>query len=179
VDSSRNERGTSSLHAHIDADGSNGSQAMIRATRALPGTSFARWYVYAAAPGIATNANRGFLALFTMSPNYDTLELRVEGPANGRTFGFGNSLDGTFVTSQTTVPFDAWTCIEWEIAPQGTDLWVNGAELGDISVATTTQPVLQMLFGWSISGVAPGPADVWIDEIIVTPARVGCSVFQE
>jgi hypothetical protein len=179
VDSSRKERGTSSLHSHIDADGSSGQSAKIRASISLPGTFFARWYVYAASPGIATNANVGYPETFAMRPNYDTLELRVEGPANARTFGFGNSLGNTFVTSKTPVPFDAWTCIEWQITPQQTYIWVNGTELGDISVATTTQPVVQMFFGWSILGAAPGPADVWTDEIIVALARVGCSVFQE
>jgi hypothetical protein len=180
VDSSRKERGTSSLRAHIDADGSNGPAATIRATLTLPDTFFARSYVYAASPGIATNANKGYLTTLTMkSPNYDTLELRVEGPANARTFAFGNSLVNMFVTSQTAVPFDDWTCIEWEITPTQTRIWVGGNELVDISVPTTTDPVVQMFFGWSISGAAPGPADVWTDEIIVAPTRVGCLVFQE
>jgi len=98
--------------------------------------------------------------------------------------------------SQSRLPVQRWVCVEWHFAVADNEMqfWLDGSELGDLHVKdrgtgaesgclATEQlggqwlapPAFQSLYlGWERYQEPENDQDLWIDEVVVSKARVGC-----
>lgn len=98
--------------------------------------------------------------------------------------------------SASRLPVAEWACVEWHfvVARNEMELWLDGSELTDLHVAEratgpgasclSTQdlggrwlapPAFQSLyFGWERYASSENDQNVWFDDIVVSPTRVGC-----
>jgi hypothetical protein len=93
-----------------------------------------------------------------------------------------------FQHSQTSIPQNRWTCVEWQFNGPRNELnfWLDGQALGDLTViqrgegcvAQGTQgnwfaPTFSALrLGWEHYQQAPG--ELWIDDVSIGAERIGC-----
>ena len=94
-------------------------------------------------------------------------------------------------TQSTPVPSDRWVCLEWQLKGDTNEmhLWQDGVAISDMSVVgisrdspgtTWTAPTYgQAQLGWEIYGNAGTDAaltgyDLWLDEVALSPTRIGC-----
>ncbi len=90
---------------------------------------------------------------------------------------------GQYARSTSTLfPLDAWSCIQFEM-PSGTAgvtrIAVDGVTVGDVTLTKAMaqpQPT-HAYFGlvWVGTPSALPAADVWLDELIVDSASIGCA----
>ncbi|HKO93839.1 MAG TPA: hypothetical protein VJU61_21945 [Polyangiaceae bacterium] len=100
--------------------------------------------------------------------------------------------------SASRLPVQRWACIEWHFAVSNNELqfWLDGEEVGDLHVRdrgtgsesgclATEQlagqwlapPAFQSLYlGWERYQESDNDQELWIDEVVVSRARVGCPV---
>jgi hypothetical protein len=90
--------------------------------------------------------------------------------------------------SKTTIPLNAWACVEWQFdGPTNTlHFWLDGQALDDLTVvgkgdgciAHDTMdnwyaPTFNALrLGWE--HYQQGPGELWIDDVVVDGKRIGC-----
>jgi hypothetical protein len=191
VDTTKAAHGKASLHAHAEpvTPAVNGPpfafvEVSQGTTMALSSPFFARFFVYAKSAGLMqTRPDVSALSLFfEQTTLMDALEFRAVGPAMAKTFGLANSVDSVLPLSATPFPFDAWHCLEWGITPTSMQAWLDGMPLTDLTVQTTVKPVTAEDFGWQIEASSMFTStvgqDVWIDEIVLSTTRVGCTSFE-
>ena len=118
------------------------------------GTNYVRW-------GIVENTQMKFQWIYNVQPSQGEPE-------------FG---DGTAYTYSWP---GTWQCLEWRYdqpSQQGT-LWIDGAQI-PITVGKSHVPEIPVFtslgVGWANYQNAPGEGfTVWIDEVAIDPARIGC-----
>jgi hypothetical protein len=80
--------------------------------------------------------------------------------------------------SQTKIPVGEWACIEWEVSQGGAhgDLRVrlNGAELTDAAMTNVPLITIEEFWFGLYPETAPGPIDLWYDEIAIDSKPIGC-----
>lgn len=90
--------------------------------------------------------------------------------------------------SATQVPRGRWACWEWHLdgANDAARFWLDGERLSDLQITPATRPGpwtapeyarLDLGFGHGHDE----PADrfeVWIDDVVVSSARIGCEVAE-
>lgn len=174
VDGAHAHQSKLALHAHADP-GSKPS-ALLQANVGAQRPYYVRFFVYAPpAPMNASDADN-FLAVFTEPVSYETIELRVSGPPPTKVWALGDSKTTQFPLAATAFSFDTWTCVEHANLDDGLHVWVWGNELADLRVQTTTKSIYQEAFGWSTSGDIATPLDLWIDDVVIGTAPIGCTV---
>jgi hypothetical protein len=141
---------------------------------------FVRVYMFLPAPAPTDDSPRIIGALQPASP-YEGVAVNLE---NGRFTTFNSIPSGTlFKTSTTALPTNQWACVEWEVmvgTPGYMKLWLNGVEVTALGVSQDTEVVpamSQVVLGYYFAGPPVNlPArDLWIDEVIVDGARIGCA----
>ena len=113
--------------------------------------------------------------------------------ANYDTPGFYNNNMGPgsdcWQHSQRKIPEGVWACMEWEFDSDGRTMrfWLDGQEVADLTVGAAGQGCInhgtmdqwyypnmeRMSVGW-VDYQDGGARELWIDDITVGPARVGC-----
>jgi hypothetical protein len=93
--------------------------------------------------------------------------------------------------SASTISAGAWNCVEWRfnVPTNEMQLWLNGTELSDIHVTGsgegcggnalnglwTAPPAFQSLYlGWEHYQTATNDIKLWVDDVVVSTARIGC-----
>ena len=187
VDSVHAARGTYALHVHADKAGK--MNGYIKETVTFPAAKnsfYGRAFAYVEKDVPTNNFN-----YFSASGPGSTYNL------GGTTAPFG-SADGTHfirfnyqpldVVSKSAieVPVDGWNCWEWYFKgddPNELHFWLDEVEVPDMTVVGGTSqgqwvaPEFgTMAFGFHHAHDEPTGYDVWIDEVAVDPARIGCKL---
>jgi hypothetical protein len=93
--------------------------------------------------------------------------------------------------SKMGLPEKNWTCLEWEFDGVGNQmhLWLDGALLADADIIKTgTQCVTpkppndtwqaptfaNLTLGWAQYQQSNTPIELWMDDLVIAPSRVGC-----
>ncbi len=192
VETTKAEHGTHSLHAHVDMVGTNlaGPPAATigvdqGSAVTLPMPFWVRFFVWAEAGGLLETRpdDSAVATLYQRDANMDIIEVRASGAAMAKTFAIANTADNSLATSMTPFPLASWHCLEWQVTQTGLTLWLDGMQLKDLNATTKPLPVSFEEFGWASDAFNPFTSmvgqDVWIDEIIISTQRVGCTTFQE
>jgi hypothetical protein len=101
--------------------------------------------------------------------------------SNGLLLGYSNSLisESTTARSGGNMPFGSWVCLEWKFptAAGGMQVWMNDAEVlplaaGDLGFSPTLTS-----FQLGSDDTIPGHTqfDYWIDDVVLSKSRVGCT----
>jgi hypothetical protein len=181
VDDTRSYRGTRSLHIHTNAVMMGNSTQMVLNEGSIlqrsPSDLWMRAFYYLSSRPAAAITVLGVAQ--SVAP-YDGDGINVHPDGTLHTFdGLGSYLDST-----TTMPLGAWACLEWHVhlahdATGYQQVFVDGVEARELSTPEPTNPTPPV--GGEAVGVsvfmattAVDPFDVWIDEIAIDAARIGC-----
>jgi hypothetical protein len=185
VDNVHTYRGTHALHIHVDPITVTGYvQAKIGENAAAPhGTMFMRAFFYLpSTPVMATDTE--LISVVQESDPYAGMQLGLN---SGGGLGFSSwTGNGANVDSATSMPFNRWVCVEWEIVESspldgGTGsvhAWIDDVEVNDLRVGGLwTLPWLgAVAFGFDFTASNNLSAiDAWIDELAVDGQRITCS----
>lgn len=130
---------------------------------------------------------------YLVGPGIDYAQLGEAGPSAG---GTGHLLahDGRYVTLQdygyttpnlyqsstSRLPLDQWFCLEWQVkrgatqAQGETHVWLNDVELTDLQAVPAPVGATDFLFvGYTTDRTTA--ATLYVDELIVDGARIGCA----
>jgi hypothetical protein len=171
-------RGNQSLHAQVDAIKQPASTVYAREQhfQTWPLDVFVRVFLYQPSP--LPPASYDFVELVAGAAPYPGMDLRMQPPAQLGATAFGGPDDSW--SSTAALPVDEWACLEMEVdAPNGTfRAWLNDAPVPDLT-RTFTTPIAGygiLKVGLAYFQAAPqGATDVWIDEVAVDGARIGCT----
>jgi hypothetical protein len=181
VDKTFAHRGTGSFHVHVDPLAASaeikGELGEIATFPTPSGSFFMRAFYYLPA-SFPTGMWFRILSTFAPSPPYDGLNV-------------ADSAGALVVEDQNTantglpIPTGRWLCVEWSVdtAPvaavsQGTRLWLDGTQVLDVRESTTpaAMPLGVVDFGLLVATPPAGvPIDLWIDDVIVDFAPIGCA----
>jgi hypothetical protein len=193
VDSTRAFSGTRSLHVsgRMNQDRANISKPLETESPAV----YFRFMMYAtsypASSGVHTRLMRIGTEEAASGNPYTSYSLAAY---NGVAIERVNSIylrdTGTKFNSSNLL--NRWVCWEWSVDRSGgmgnvkVNIWVDGRELtlsaaGSSShgqTSPTWDPIDFKIFMLGLDGYQadPEPADLWIDDLSVTPQRVGCNV---
>jgi hypothetical protein len=84
------------------------------------------------------------------------------------------------VRSKTPFPIAKWSCFEWEYerATNTVRFWIDEVPLADVSVTNplwVQPPYDKVNLGWqNYQANLAAPMDVWMDEVALDGARIGC-----
>ena len=193
VDSTRAFSGTKSLHVsgRMNQDRANISKPLETESPSV----YFRFMMYAtsypASSGVHTRLMRIGTEEAASGNPYTSYSLAAY---NGVAIERVNSIylrdTGTKFNSSNLL--DRWVCWEWSVDQSGgignvkVKIWVDDRELtlsaaGSSSHGQTSaswDPIEFKIFMLGLDGYQadPEPADLWIDDLLVTPQRVGCNV---
>jgi hypothetical protein len=188
VDTARFYRGTHSLHSHVDSVVA-GTYLQAKVHAFTPGVSggtmFVRAFLYIGSA--LTSANPGFVSVDQEVAPYGGMGFDIDNGGQIVLGSYGQGADKNY-PSTTQLPFDQWVCVEWELdkgPTMSTDMgtgsmrfWVNDVEATDLHI---TNLYNQPFFGSTTLGLeittnaTASSLDVWLDEIAIDTARIGCS----
>jgi hypothetical protein len=138
---------------------------------------FVRLFLYEPSPMPA--ASYDFVELVGgVGPPYPGIELRGQQPdVLGATAFVSPNMDWA---STTALPLDRWACLEMEVdATSGTfRMWLNDAPVADMTQTFTMQVPAYGILKVGLAyyqAAAQGKTELWIDEIAVDGARIGCT----
>jgi hypothetical protein len=176
VDGTHANSGQRALHAHTIANPDAGGSyfAFIGHAGLLPSHVFIRMFVYQ--PPVVASSPIQYVAVSATATGEPPLQILDSMGLRWQYESFGAGFTNYSSTlAAEAVPTNAWTCVEWEIDRDANKqrLYVGGAKLADMEVAITG-------FAGNLVtlGLAQGPApvvDVWLDDVVVSASRVGCS----
>jgi hypothetical protein len=195
LDSTRAARGMRSVHFHTTDNG----LSLLHTTAIFPATNNTYWgrvFVYfdtmPTAPewahwSIAAAVGSGTDAEIRVGGQYDNTENRF-----GVGTDHGPTGDWTILDEDSgdPVPVDTWICVEWlhKGDTNETKFFWDGVELPSLRTSATDHggpsteqyelPEFESVYvGWWLyqAGTTPGEFDVWIDEVALDGARIGCS----
>ena len=67
-----------------------------------------------------------------------------------------------------------WFCYEWHESPTALQIFLDGKELTDVDEPWVEPVLVSLVLGFErFSGGTPG--DVWIDDVAINSAQVGCN----
>ncbi len=199
IDDSQSARGNYSAHFHTEDNGI----AYITQTEAFPApnnTYYARIFVrFDTMPTAPDWAHWTVAGAQDATVTDDAPEIRIGGQYHPtedmNLFGVGTDRgptgDWTNLDDDNgpqEVPVDEWVCLEWMFDGQSnqTKFWWDGVEHPSLATSETVHggsddPFVlpdfgSSWFGWWLyqAGTTPPEFDVWIDEIVVDYARIGC-----
>lgn len=165
--------GTRAAHAHLIDTG--GGHAQLRESVTFPALADEVWgraYLYDTLSPEASHS--GYVSAYVG----DARVLEI-GQYHGnwqltRYGGNGEAPHGTGVA----VPHDAWVCFEWRFTRAGDDLieiYVDGVEIGSYaSEGAELMPFTAVGIGLDNHGANPPGNDLYIDDIAIDGARIGC-----
>lgn len=159
-------RGVGSLGASTTGSGSVSSY-LRKDLGAAPSDLYVRVWAFVPADAVMDDVNLAF----------------VGGGGDAGLVGMTLGIDGANayhrwypVAAGAEAPFprDQWVCLEAHAGPGGVELWVDDASArADVAVSMPTSG-----FGANVGiGIAPratSPIEVWLDEVVIDDARIGC-----
>jgi hypothetical protein len=188
VDTTHAAGGTRALHSHVQNIGQNTGFAVTNQRFPLAGQdTFIRAFVYIETP---LSHHAQIIRLWNSWANGPDLEVLWDGTNHRLNFfetwyyEHTSSEPNDQQYTSSGAPTGAWHCWEWEIdATTNTfRLWLDEAPVNDATVPSArnwTSPVdSQVSLGWAQfhdETSAPNGFDTWIDDVVVSRARVGCS----
>jgi len=197
LDTSQFARGKQALHLHIVGQ----NWATITESKTFPeaGNHFFGRLFFRATAIPTTNPAAAHWTLVAGAGN-NTPEIREGGISGKWGTGTDNRVDGGTgdwtnadndpAGNPKPVPSNTWACIEWEYdgGNNETRFWWDGVEHPSMHTTSTmhggdqTVPYLLPTFtnvkiGWMLyqNPVSPTTFDIWIDEIAIDSARIGCN----
>jgi hypothetical protein len=172
VDQKHAYRGQSALRAHQNG-GAGTATALVVASLAYPSPDVyvrAFGFVEAAAPSTNT-----FMRIQQSAGKQASLDLQMA-PSQFLTRISGS---GDIESSQVTIPIGRWFCIEWQVhvAQNGYfQLNIDGQMVWTSSIQDMTN---KPAYNWLVAGLdGPGASaayDLWLDELAVDGAPIGCA----
>lgn len=202
IDGSRAARGKKSLHFALSGT-TPGHIEQTRTFPATRGRLYGRMFVqFGALPSAPANAHWSLVAAMA---GPDSTEVRVGGQQrNDNRFGISSRAPGddgfdwhtpaTEEAAKPVVSTSRWTCLEWYFGADDkeTRVWVDGSELASLHLTEDEYrrgdeeggkrwafPTLERLrIGWwlyPIENPQPAQIDLWIDEVAIDDARIGCA----
>jgi hypothetical protein len=177
IDQTRAVSGTRSLRAHNEATADGGQTvAYIDRRFALPQEFFTRAYVFIPAAAPFVKNQRTFLMGQEDVDPFGGAQLGLM--PRGDIFITDWAERGNFGETNSPFPRDKWVCVEWHVGLGTMSFAVDGtlAPL-DASGWPTPRYGRIRLGQWFIggNGIEAVPAsDLWIDDIVVSTAQIGC-----
>ena len=196
IDTTRAARGAHSAHFHTEDNG----LSLLHQSVTFPApnnTYYVRVFVWF--DTMPTEPDWAHWSISGAQADDDEFEVRVGGQfdpnQNENLFGVGTDHgptgDWTNLDDDAgpkAVPTKSWVCLEWlhQGETNETKFWWDGVEHPSLRTSETvhggtTDPYVlprfdQMWVGWWLyqSGTNPDHFDVWIDEVAVDYARIGC-----
>jgi len=173
IDTTTSCRGTKSLHATVGNTTASPARGDVYETQTFASGTQPIWM-------------RAFVYLPSASANKTALFLFAADGQGGSIVGVGASSGFVQIennvalqtrTSATPFPVDRWVCLELELAPNNTSVWLDDVQLTDLSATEKTSPSPSSgIVGTGIIATGNAPAEVWIDNAAVsTKAPIGCS----
>jgi len=198
VETTRAARGTHALHVHADGNGF----AYLKSTSLFPvagNTLYGRMLVWfdtmPSAPQwahwtVAEAAGTGNGSLVRVGGQYDGKINRFGVGSDSGPTGDWTNLDQDPKNAVVAVPTQSWVCLEWmwDGGTNQTRFWWDGVEHpslattasahGGSSVPYELPQMTSAWVGWWLyqAGPTPDHFDVWIDEVALDGARIGCSL---
>jgi hypothetical protein len=183
VDNVHVYRGQKALHAQVAPvmEAGTTTYAAEQKFQAWPLDSFTRFFAYVPSPMAPSQA--GLISIDQNGGNNPGIELLLDPSTAALTMEtFNTGVDGgdqTWHSATAQSALDQWVCFEIEVNvdTQTTHVYMNDVEVTDLMRGNLLLPPL------GITGVGvfffranPQSAqDVWIDEVAVSAARVGCT----
>ena len=182
IDTAHAHGGTHAMHFHGNAIVA-GADADVRISETqtmspLPSDVFVRAY-YLFATTLSTDTQLS--ALGEAPSPYEGVTLLFD----GQELTVGDTV-GTPTTRGTSVSISTytWHCIEWQVHPAmnttgSTHVWLDGTALPSLTTTEVTNPsaglsVLSVGAGTYAPPSAVAAYDVWVDDVVVDVARIGC-----
>lgn len=186
ADTTRFYRGNHSLHIHVDSvdAGADNSDTRLSEQSTLsnqPADVYVRAFYYLPSPTVVNPVQ-----LFSMNQLMTPFSgVGVVLQADGTLAAFDTVSGQTFASSSTALPLDRWTCLTWHVHLDTNDLGVVEVALDGkpiamlhLTQATQTTPAEGEVSVGALF-VAPTMAnpttDVWIDEVAIGTAPIGCA----
>jgi hypothetical protein len=181
LDSTHVYRGRRALHANtyaiLEAGTSESAYVMKYGATPWPTHFFTRMFVYMPSPPPTFTFN--ILDLQQNGGSYTGLELRVKPSELLGMVTFLTPADQQWQSSDASVGFDQWMCFELEVdtAAETEHVYVNDVEVTDLAQGNLALGQLgNVIVGLGFAQANPQPSyDVWIDEVAVDSARIGCT----
>jgi hypothetical protein len=181
IDTTRAARGVRSMRIHFEPNdgGVQGSYLSTSVQTLFPARSlFVRAFVYV--PTQAEMPQTGLLWFFG-GPEYTGADFGLAKSAV-RVRPTGSTSTATTHVSTTLLPLDRWACFEMEIFPTddagggGTHVWLDDAPVADMTIDGGVDIHLIDTTELGVESViAPSGYDIWVDEVAVDIARIGCA----
>lgn len=189
-------RGKQALHLKMT---DNGMAFVVPTTFAPPGNSFfGRMWAWVDA--FPTKPDYAHFTMVEASGSGNGTLVRpvggqyIPGQGNGKALwgvGADGGPTGDWTAWQPTAPTAGgrWTCIEWQMdaADNRVDVWIDGVAKPEMTVSTKKHtgaggvdfvfPAFNRIkLGWQLyqGGATPSVYDVWLDDLALGSARVGC-----
>jgi hypothetical protein len=161
--------GTHSVHAM--ATGGSG-YAYIEETKTFPATDlWGRAYLRFQAP---SGGHEVFVGLDTNVNEPQGDQVRLLNNLGGGKITTNRRSDDKSKTSSTSIPMGSWFCYEWHETPTELHIYLDGNELTDVGEMWVEPTLVSLVLGFErFSGGTAG--DVWIDDVAVNSAQVGCN----
>jgi hypothetical protein len=180
TDSTHAYRGSYALHAHVDAvvDAGGQAAAFLHRYQTWPTHLFARFFAYQPSPGPLSHAN--YADVDGLNSPYPGIALSTDPPDGDLSMNsFSTGQDQTWESDSGAMPTDQWVCFELDIDTDSETsiLYMNDVEVTDMARGLLGLPQLGN-FGvgltFDVLNVQPAQ-DAWIDEVIVSGSRIGCT----
>lgn len=175
IDSTRVFRGSSSLHAHVDASPVNKApRAVIHERKTFPISPVLYLRVWAYFPSPLP-------ASYDQSFNFtDAGTTGIAIASDGGAVTLDDYAGNLYQSSATQWPLDRWTCLQFDMT-QGTSVgalhvYVDGQLLGDLPQTGTTPTIVDFALGldFNANTASIPPYDAWFDEVIVDDKPTRC-----
>jgi hypothetical protein len=167
------------LVATVPSESSQG-QSQILANVNVGGGAYVRVFAW-----IPSSPTMGLMSVNVLADTVDTAgntwELRVQSDGTKQVLALGSP---QFPTAMTAYPFDAWSCIEWQLGSTMQSASLNDPGTSVVSesdIDAGYQGFTQEYFGLSYEPMGAAgdmPVTVYLDEIIVDTKPIGCNAFQ-
>jgi hypothetical protein len=186
VESGRSYRGSHAVHSHVDQlGGQTYVQALFRQNNVGPmGHLYVRAFFYLD-PGLAGTSSLFWAVTQDQAP-YGGIGMAFEPNKHLDWYTYYAPINRGGI-SNTLMPYGRWVCMEWEVddgpipttdAGTGTmHVWMDDAEISDLALQQVwTKPFFHgYTFGFDFnSNGTTGPLDIWVDEVAIDGARIGC-----
>jgi hypothetical protein len=166
------ELGTDQAHSgthsvHISAPTATGSAHIVE-TKTFPATDYwGRAFLrFKAPPG-------GHQMFIMMSvPNDQVRILNML----GNSAKVQQNLQSTdkFTSSATVIPMEKWFCYEWHANASGVHVFMDGMEMTDAAATWSGAGGTSLTIGFQRFQAGTGAGEMWIDDVAINTAQVGC-----
>ncbi len=81
------------------------------------------------------------------------------------------------LTSGLPADIGRWVCIEWLVTPGSMTMWIDDAIVSGLDDVAWTTPASanRVSLGLQYTSGDAAPIDLWLDEVIVDSAPIGCT----